>query len=49
MGLDVQVVNGLTRIPDEEVPDGMEPYSEEFYEWEENTDNYIKFIDRENG
>ena len=46
MGLDVSAVNGLTRIPDDDVPYGVEPWNEQFYEWEEKEDTYIKYIDR---
>ena len=49
MGLDVSAINGLKRIPNEEVPYDMEPYTDQFYEWEQEEDTYIKYIDRKNG
>ena len=49
MGLDVSAVNGLTRIPNDDVPYGVEPWNEKFYEWETDEDTYIKYIDRKNG
>lgn len=48
MGLDVSAINGLIRIPNEDVPYGVEPWNDKFYEWEEKEDVYIKYIDRKN-
>ena len=49
MGLDVEAVNGLIRIPDEDVPNGVEPWNDEFYQWESDEDTYIKYINRDTG
>jgi len=49
MGLDVAATNGLIKIPKEEIPHGVEPYNDEFYDWENNADWHIKYINREDG
>tara|TARA_R110000851_G_scaffold331047_2_gene504626 strand:+ start:380 stop:970 length:591 start_codon:yes stop_codon:yes gene_type:complete len=49
MGLDIHATNNLTKIPKEDIPYGVEPYNDKFYQWEQDMDVYLRYIDRSNG
>ena len=54
MGLDISYYPNVKRIPDEEVPEGVEAFNREYEEWEksrfnEGNNNYLYYLDPDRG
>ncbi len=51
MGLDVSYYNNVRRVPDEEVPEGVEAFNQAYEDWDGSRDNntYLYYLDPDRG